>query len=507
MNERADVSRLPDEQNSAPKWHDLRTWLDLVQQHGQLHTIDQEVDPDQELSAITLLGASRLGSSAFLFRRMMGDTTSSRILSNMLGSSKERFALTVGLDPALTTGEMIVGTRQIMKRRISPVRISGKRAPVSETVLRDDAIDLTRFPVPKFWPRDGGPYIGTGNVTLTRDPETGLINAGVYRQMLHGPRRVGLNFVAGRHGLRNCQGWWARGKPCEVVVAYGVDPALFIAATQAYGPKESELDAAGGLMGVPVKLADAATVDLPIPANAEFVIEGVVHPDQTELEGPLGEFHGFYSGAASQRPVIDVKAVHHRKSPIFTAALMANYPASEIGAYHAIMRSARICDNLETLGVPGVMGAYAHPGSASGYGFVAVSIKQSYPGHAAQVLALTAQIPAAAYCTKWIVVVDDDVDPTDIDQVLWAMTTMANPSDDIDILRNTWTFRSDPSLAPEDRPYGSKALINACRPHSQLNQPPRRALLSKDVYERVSARWQELGLPGRPPVVNSFDRG
>jgi UbiD family decarboxylase len=359
--------------------------------------------------------------------------------------------------------------------------------------------------VPKFWPRDGGPYIGTGNVTFTRDADTGLINAGVYRQMLHSARSVGLNFVAGRHGLRNCQSWWSRGKPCEVVVAYGVDPALFIAATQSYGPKESEIDAAGGLMNAPVELADAETVDLPIPARAEFVIEGLVHPDRTASEGPLGEFHGFYSGTASQRPVIEVTAVHHRASPIFTAALMANYPSGEIGAYHVIMRSARICESLEAMGVPGIQCAYAHPGSASGYGFVVVSIKQSYPGHAAQVLALTAQIPAAVYCTKWIVVVDDDVDPTDIDQVLWAMTTMANPSDDIDILRNTWTFRSDPSLAPDARPYGSKALINACRPHNQLNEPPRRALLRKSIYDQVVARWDELGLPGQPPSLRNFE--
>jgi 4-hydroxy-3-polyprenylbenzoate decarboxylase len=494
------------DQRPSAGWRDLRGWLGLVEQHGLLHTIDQEVDPDQELSAITLLGASRRNSGAFLFRRMKDDASSSRILTNMLGASEERYALTVGLDPALTTGEKITATRKILQRRVAPIRVARERAPVCEILLRDDDIDLTRFPVPKFWPRDGGRYIGTGNVTLTRHPATGLINAGVYRQMLHGPRRVGLSFVPGRHGLRNCQAWWARGEPCEVVVAYGIDPALFIAATQAYGPGESELDAAGGLMGAPVELTDAVCVGLPIPARAELVIEGLVYADRTEIEGPLGEFHGFYSGAPAPRPVIEVKAVHHRESPIFTAALMANYPSGEIGAYHAIMRSARICDSLESMGVPGVVGAYAHPGSASGYGFVVVSIKQSYPGHAAQVLALTAQCPAAAYCTKWIVVVDDHVDPTDMDQVLWAMTTMANPSDDIEILRNTWTFRSDPSLAPEQRPYGSKALINACRPHKQLSQPPKRALLSKGIYDRVTARWSELGLPGRPPALTHFEQ-
>jgi 4-hydroxy-3-polyprenylbenzoate decarboxylase len=282
-----------DERTSASRWRDLRDWLGLVEQHGLLHTIDQEVDPDQELSAITLLGSSRRGSGAFLFRRMRGDASGSRILTNMLGASEERYALTVGLEPSLTTGEKIAATRKILQRRIAPIRVPRERAPVCEVLLRDGEIDLTRFPVPKFWPRDGGKYIGTGNVTLTRAPATGLTNAGVYRQMLHGPRRVGLSFVPGRHGLRNCQAWWARGEPCEVVVAYGVDPALFIAATQAYGPGESELDAAGGLMGAAVELTDAVCVGLPIPARAELVIEGLVHADRTEVEGPLGEFHGF----------------------------------------------------------------------------------------------------------------------------------------------------------------------------------------------------------------------
>src|SRR5690606_36820345 len=120
-----------------------------------------------------------------------------------------------------------------------------------------DEIDMTRYPSPTFWPEDGGTYTGTGNVTLIRNPDTGVINVGVYRQMLHGPRKLGINMVPGRHGAQNCEAWWARGKPCPVVVAYGIDPALFIAATQVFGYDESELDVAGGLMGAPVEMTAA----------------------------------------------------------------------------------------------------------------------------------------------------------------------------------------------------------------------------------------------------------
>jgi len=137
--------------------------------------------------------------------------------------------------------------------------------------------------------------------------------------------------------------------------------------------------------------------------------------------------------------VIEVKAVHHRRSPILTAALMAKYPSCEIGAYYAIMRSARVLDDLERIGVPGVVGAYAHPAAASGWGIVVVSLQQQYPGHAAQVLALAAQCPAAVYYTKWIIAVDDDVDPTDFNEVMWALSTRCHPAEDIDTLRNTWS--------------------------------------------------------------------
>ncbi|MBI4291573.1 MAG: UbiD family decarboxylase [Betaproteobacteria bacterium] len=493
-------------ENSAGEARDLRKWLALIESRGELLTIDAEVDPEEELTAITFMATQRRGCQALLFRNLKGDASGSRILINMLGASKERYGLAVGLDPGLSTREMITATRQVLKRRIAPTMVGSDQAPVSEVVLTEGKIDLTRFPVPRFWPGDGGKYFGTGSIVLTRNPETGVLNAGVYRLQLHAANMLGFSLVPGRHGLRNCEAWWSRGHPAEVVVALGIDPALFIAATQSFDYGESELDIAGGFLGAPVQLTRAKYLDLPIPAQAEFVIEGLVHKDRLEPEGPLGEWHGFYSSPSGRKPVIDVKAIHHRRSPILTAALMANYPSCEIGAYHAIARSSRICDNLESMGIPGITGAYAHPGAANAYGLVVIALKQLYPGHASQVLALAAQCPASAYCTKWIIAVDDDVDPTDIDEVMWAMTTRANPSDDIDVLRNTWTNRNDQSLAPDARPYGSKALINACMPHKYISVSPPRTFLRKSTYDRVVERWAEFALPDRPPVLNNFHK-
>jgi 4-hydroxy-3-polyprenylbenzoate decarboxylase len=499
----SDVARRSATSHAGTRWKDLREWLALADAHGSLHRIDAEVDPKEELAALTFMATRTKDSPALLFERFADNPLGARVLSNMLGASKVRYALAVGLDPELSIPELVDATRQITKQRIAPVWVSPADAPVNEVVLRGDEIDLTRLPVPTFWPRDGGPFIGTGGITITANP-AGRLNVGCYRQQLHSARRIGLNFVPGRHGETDCEAVWAAGKPCEIVAAFGIDPALFMVGGMRFGRNESEIDAAGGIMGRPVELTKAECVSLPIPAQAEIVIEGLVHPGDLEMEGPLGEFHGFYSGKASRKPVIEVKALHYRKSPIITAALMATYPSCEIGEYQAIMRAARILDDLDRIGLPGVKGAYCHPAAASGNCLAVVAIEQMYPGHAAQALALTAQCPTATYYTKWIGVVDADVDPTNFDEVVWALSTRCNPSADLDILRNTMSFRADPSLAPEAKPYGSRVLINACTPFRYIAQSPVRTLLRRDTYARVARRWSEFKMPGRPPALTHF---
>src|SRR5262249_15365199 len=168
-------------------WRDLREWLTLIEANGLLKRIDQPVDAEEELSAITFMATRRMDAPALLFERLAGDRSGSRVLANMLGASKERYALAVGLDPQLSGSEVIAATRAIMDRRIAPARVGKAHAPVNEIVLTGEEIDLTAFPAPKFWPGDGGRYIGTGDITLTAQPDSGRLNVGCYRQMLHGP--------------------------------------------------------------------------------------------------------------------------------------------------------------------------------------------------------------------------------------------------------------------------------------------------------------------------------
>jgi 3-polyprenyl-4-hydroxybenzoate decarboxylase and related decarboxylases len=276
--------------------------------------------------------------------------------------------------------------------------------------------------------------------------------------------------------------------------------------SQTFPKNVSEYEYAGGIKGQPIPVVRGKKSDLLIPANAELVIEGIIRPNSVKAEGPFGEFPGYYGRPEAGCPLVDITAVHYRSQPILTNALMADYPSCEQSGFFSVIRSAKIWDDLDKLGIPGIHGVYAHPAAAGGFGMTVISLEQRYAGHAAQVLALAAQVPGGAYYTKWIIAVDEDVDPTDMDQVIWAMASRCNPIDDIDILRNTWSTWLDPTQnPPEKRPYGSKALINACKEHRHLPVFSKRTTLRKKVYDQVAARWTELGLPGQIPTVRAFE--
>jgi 4-hydroxy-3-polyprenylbenzoate decarboxylase len=368
-------------------------------------------------------------------------------------------------------------------------------------------VNLDLLPIPRHWPLDGGRYAGTADCVITRDPDSGYLNVGTYRMMIHDERRVGLYLSPGKDARLHITRAWQRGEAVPVAAAWGVDPLYMVLGSQTFPKNVSEYEGIGGVKGEPARVVRGTTTDLLIPADAELVIEGLIRPDAVRKEGPFGEFSGYYGRPEAGCPLVEVTAVHYRARPILTNALMADYPSNEQSGFFAIARSARIWDDLDKLGIPGLAGVYCHPAGAGGFGMTIISLEQRYAGHAAQALALAAQVPGGAYYTKWIVAVDEDVDPTDLNQVIWAMSSRCNPVEDIDILRNTWSTWLDPTQnPPEERPYGSKALINACKQHRYLPVFAKRTTLRKEVYERVADRWQELGLPGRIPTVRAFEQ-
>lgn len=485
---------------------DLRDWIKEVDNICELKVISEEVDWDQEMSGIVYMASKEpSGAPAFFFEKIKGYPKGYRALFNSF-SSLNKLALGLRLPTGKSALELIQLFREKMNKRIKPEIVDSKTAPVNENVCFGDDIDLYKFPAPKMWPRDGGRYIGTGDIVITKDPEDGWINLGTYRQMILSKNEVGFYVSPGHDALLHRERWWKQGKPCEVAAVYGVDPLWFAVGCLTYPKTLSEYEFAGGIQGRPVEVVKGEVTDLLIPARAEIVIEGLSYPNKVKDEGPFGEFNGYYGRPAGPTPYIEVKCVHYRNDPILTCALMASYPSGEPGLFHAIARSARIWDDLMALGVPGIKGVFSFPGAANGMGVVVVSLEQRYPGHASQVAALAAQCTAGAYFTKWFIVVDEDVDPTDMNQVLWAMTTRCNPKDDIDILRNTWSTYLDPTQnPPEERPYSSKVLINACKEHRYLNVFARSTCITKDVYNRVKDRWGKLGLKGEPPQIKVFE--
>ena len=488
------------------KYRDLRDWLREVEKMGDLKRVPKEVDWDEELSAITYMVGQKKGAPSLLFEKIKGYPQGFRVLSNILGSSSRRIAFSLGLPEDLSINEMIKRTKDIFKRVIPPEEIDKKEAPVNENIKTGKDVDLYSFPAPKMWPLDGGRYIGTADVVITKDPEDGHLNLGTYRQMILSKNEVGFYVSPGKDALLHREKWWKLGKPCEVAAAYGIDPALFIVGAMGFPKTASEYDYAGGIKGEPVRVVKGQVTDLLIPADAEIVIEGLSYPDKFKEEGPFGEFQGYYGRPGGPTPYIEVKCIHYRNNPILTAALMADHPACEQNLLFGVARSARIWNDLDVLGIPGVKGVYSVPAAAGGFGMIVVSIEQKHAGHASQVACLAAQCPGGAYNSKWIVVVDEDVDPTDMEQVMWAMCTRCHPPDDIDILRNTWSTYLDPSRnPPEERPYGSKVLVNACMEHKYLDVFSKRTRLRESMYQEIKGKWKELGFDFPEPELTIFE--
>jgi len=488
---------------------DLREWLARVEHIGELVRVKKAVNRDEEMSAISYLVAKQPQSPAVLFERASGFENSpigARLLWNILGPSLKRVALTLEEPEDTPAVDLIRRVKEKLKKRLAPQEVPSKHAPVYENTLTGDQVDLDLLPIPWHWPLDGGRYAGTGDAVITRDPESGHLNIGTYRMMQHGKNEVGLYLSPGKDARLHITRAWQQGDGIEVAAAWGIDPLFMLVGSQTFPKNVSEYEFAGGIKGQPIPVVRGTTTDLLLPANAELVIEGIINANSVKAEGPFGEFPGYYGRPEAGCPLVEVTAMHYRSMPVLTNALMADYPSCEQSGFFSIIRSAKIWEDLDKLGIPGIHGVYCHPAAAGGFGMTVISLEQRHAGHAAQALALAAQVPGGAYYTKWIIAVDEDIDPTNTDEVIWAMASRCHPIDDIDVLRNTWSTWLDPTQnPPENRPYGSKALINACKEHRYLPVFSKRTMLRQSAYDTVAARWKELGLPGQVPTVRAFE--
>jgi UbiD family decarboxylase len=473
---------------------DLRAWLRQVDALGELQTVPGASAEDDIGMATELLSRHR-GSKATLFDEIRGYRKGFRVLVNALGSFR-RIALTLGL-PTDASPHELVALWQTRVRAITPLPAEEvKDGPVFENVLRGSDVDCTIFPAPKWHEKDGGRYLGTGSFDITRDPDDGWVNLGCYRVMVHDRTRLGFYISPGKHGRIHRDKWFARGEKMPVGFVAGADPLLFLAAATEVPLGVTEYDWAGAVRGAPYRVVKGPVTGLPIPADAEIVIEGFVDPNEREVEGPFGEWTGYYASMERPEPVLRVEAIYHRNDPIILGS-PPNVPPDEQSFYRAFMRSSLLRADLEAAGIPDIVGVWCHEVGGSRL-FNAVSIKQRYAGHARQVLHAAASVRSGGYLGRYVVVVDDDIDAMDLEQVVWAMCTRSEPEESIDIMKRAWSGPLDPRVPKERKGFSSRALIDATRPWEWRDQFPEVQLPSPETRRTAQERWGWL-VGGTPP--------
>ena len=471
-------------------YDDLRGWLDHAERLGEVrHVKGATWQEDIGLAAEAILRAEN--GPCVVFDDIPGCPKGFRLLLNIFAGTRRN--MTFGFPDHLGKWELSEAYRDayLKDMKLVPHEIVAD-GPVLENIMTGDDVDVLKFPSPVWHEKDGGRYIGTGTYSITRDPDENWLNAGAYRAQVHDKNSVGVLMATGHHGYLHREKYWKKGEPLPIVMVLGGDPlAFFYGGTEApYGV--FEMDIIGGLRGRPVKMVKGRITGLPFPAHAEIVLEGYITPDKRATEGPFGEWTGHYAGGAAPRPVLDIKAIYHRNDPILLGVPPMGAGPDEMARYRAVLRSAMVKQNMTAAGVPEVAQVWCHEigGSRLLHG---VAIKQKYPGHATQAGFIAAQCGAAAYASKYVIVVDDDVDVTNLDHLLWAMLTRTEPKESIQFIQNAWDSPADPRLAPEKRAVGdmthSVAVINACKPYHWRDKFPPSNTPSPEVTRKAKEKF------------------
>jgi len=468
------------------RWRDTRQWLDQVRAIGELRDV-HGATWQSEIGAITQMLDATEGSPAVLFDEVPGYPAGRRVLVNASGTP-HRQAITLGLPDEEGTHDGLLQFWRSTLAGLTPLPpLHRADAPILEHVVEGAEVDVEAFPAPIWHPGDGGRFIGTGSLNILRDPESGWVNVGTYRNQVFDRDRMGIFIAPGKHGRQIRERYFAQGQRCPIVVVVGADPLLFMAACAegiAYG--QSELDWAGGVRGEAVPVVHGRHTNLPIPANAEIAIEGWIDPADEHEEGPYGEWTGYYSIAAGTTPVIHVEAIYHRADPILLGCPQGK-PPHEDNRFLAYLKSVMAEQQLRAAGVPGVTAVWCPPEGGNRL-LVVVAIEQAYPGHATQAGLVAGQVGATAYGGRIVVVVDSDVDVTDMNDVLWALTTRMDPQRDVQVIRHAWSGPVDSAVDPDERPFNSRLILDATRPWAWRDRFPKTVITPAEAHA-TRERW------------------
>jgi UbiD family decarboxylase len=465
----------------------LREYLQRVEAQGDLLRIDG-ADREEEIGALAEIVAGTAKHPMLLFDKIKGFPQGYRVSANTMGGVR-RMAIGLGLDPALGNVELVCGWKEKLKtfKPIEPSVVHD--GPVLENVSTGKSINLQKLPAPKWHEQDGGYYIGSGCCVITRDPDSGWINMGVYRVVVHDASTLGIFINHIQHGRQILQKYWASGKNCPVVISFGQAPSLYLAAAQREPWGVSELSVAGWLAGEPVEILKGEFTGLPVPAHAEIAIEGEIPPMEQESrpEGPFGERTGYYATGTRNEPVVKVQSVLHRNDPIIQGDPPLK-PVPGMDHFGIPLPAAAVWSALEYSGVPGVCGVWQHGPFAT-----VIAIKQHYDGHARQASAIALGVRTTLALGRFVIIVDDDIDPSDLKDVFWAITTRCDPAVQTEIFRDLPTSDINPRIPPEEREQrqfrSSRMVIDACKPYRWLTAFPVSNKMTGERRKKILAKW------------------
>ncbi len=467
---------------------DLRVFLDAARDNGELQVI-RGADPHEEIGALYELSLQHADPPVLLFEDIKGYPPNHRVLVN--ARSAKLFNEHKGLD-------LVRAYRETSKTKIEPIPprvVNG--GPVLENVQSGADVDVLKFPAPKWHAEDGGNYIGTECMVITKDPDSEWVNLGTYRIQVQDKTTLSVSIEPGKDGDTIRRKYWDKGQPCPMVITVGQAPVLGAVAAGTFAANVSEYAIAGGRIGRPLDIINGQVTGLPFPADAEIAFEGYMPPPEEKSlpEGPFGEWPGYYASMVRPQPVLDVKTVYHRNDPIVVGQPPAKptLPGTYYGtAGSSLMRAANLWDQLEAAGVPGITGVWKMPGSGSRLINV-ISIKQLHPGHAKMAGLVGTGCGSAAFFGRMTIIVDDDIDITDPAEVMWAMATRWDPKTQTDIIDDCWSGYIDPVLSPEKRdaenPVNSRIIIYAVRPYHWKDQFPKVNTVSREYAEEVRKKW------------------
>jgi len=481
-------------------YSDLREFVRALEQAGELKRIPFEVDSYLEITEFADRSV-KTGGPALLFEKVKGSPYP--VLINALASDK-RMLLALESesldDIAGRISEML--EMRMPQGLLNKLKMLPKLADMAnffpkivnsgpcKEVIRKEGFSLKDLPVLHCWPQDGGPFI-TLPMVFTRNPETGKRNCGMYRMQVYDERTTGMHWQTHKQGAEHYRRRMREGKPgrMEVAVAIGADPMSMYSAILPLPPDLDEMMVAGFLRNKPVELVKCETVDLEVPANSEFVLEGYVELGESRTEGPFGDHTGFYS-LSDEYPVFHVECVTHRKDPIYATTIVGPPPMED---YYMGKAIERIFLPLMRLQLPEVRNV-CMPAEGVFHNLMLISIRKSYPGHARKVMHSIWGLGQAMF-SKVIVVVDEDVDVQNYSEVAWRALNNIDPQRDIEFVMGPIDSLDHASRLPD---FGSKMGIDATRKWPQegfTRRWPDVLEMKPEVKTRVAEMWKKAGLP------------